>query len=99
MHRSRGTTDWPDVSASDELIAPELFIMLRRFSVMSCYAAPYFFTASLALGTTLWSRTGAADAATPEANQQILARGRDLRSSEGPLVLPVSGHRFGRSHD
>jgi IS6 family transposase len=23
----------------------------------------------------------------------------DLRSSEGPLVLPVSGHRFGRGHD
>jgi Bacterial Ig-like domain (group 2) len=29
--------------------------------------------------------------------QQVLARGRDLRSSEGPRVLPVSGHRFRRS--
>jgi hypothetical protein len=37
--------------------------------------------------------------AAPQADQQILARGRDLRSSEGPLVLAVSGHRFGRGHD
>ena len=34
-----------------------------------------------------------------KADRQILARGRDLHSSEGPLVLPVSGHRFGWGHD
>ena len=52
-----------------------------------------------AVGTTLRSGTGAADATAPEADQQILACGRDLRSSERPLVLLVSGHRFGRSHN
>src|SRR5713101_565806 len=41
----------------------------------------------LALGAALWSRTGEAAAAAPQVDQQILARGRDLRSSEGPLVL------------
>jgi hypothetical protein len=53
----------------------------------------------LALGAALWSRTGAAAAAPPQANQQIMARGRDVRSSKGPLVLPVSCHRFRRGHD
>ena len=33
-----------------------------------------------------------------KADQQILASGRDLRSRAGPLVLPVSGHRFRRCH-
>ena len=52
----------------------------------------------VALGTALFARTGTAAATAPQADQQILARGRDLCSSEGPLVLPVSGHRFCRSH-
>jgi len=51
-----------------------------------------------ALGTAVRPRTGATHPAASQADQQILARGRDLRSRAGPLVLPVSGHRFGRRH-
>jgi hypothetical protein len=46
----------------------------------------------------LLGRTGTAATVTSQADQQILASGRDLRSSAEPLVLPVSGDRFGRCH-
>ena|SRR5437667_4268679 len=32
-------------------------------------------------------------------DEQILAGGRDLRANQGPLVLPLSSHRFGGSDD
>jgi transposase-like protein len=52
--------------------------------------------------TTVWhcvQRYGPELEERLQADQQILARGRDLRSSKGPLVLPVSGRRFRRRHD
>jgi len=52
----------------------------------------------VALGAAVRSRTGVTHTAASQADPRILARGRDLRSRTGPLVLPLSGHRFSRCH-
>src|ERR1039457_1604095 len=52
----------------------------------------------LALGAVLWPGVGAATATASQADQQVLASGRNLRSREGAVVLLVSGHRFQGSH-
>src|ERR1039457_1678137 len=55
--------------------------------------------------TTVWRwvqyygpEFGAAIAKASQADKQVLASGRNLRSREGSLVLLVSGHRFQGCH-
>src|ERR1017187_2705544 len=52
----------------------------------------------LALGAVLRACVGAAIAKASQADKQVLASGRNLRSREGSLVLLVSGHRFQGCH-
>ena len=53
----------------------------------------------LAMGSTLCTGARGEDSTVSETDEQILAGGRDLRANQGPLVLPLSSHRFGGSDD
>ncbi|MGA7312778.1 MAG: DDE-type integrase/transposase/recombinase [Silvibacterium sp.] len=55
-------------------------------------------TTVLALGAGLRPGVGATTATASQANKQVLAGGRNLRSREGSLVLLVPGHRFQGCH-
>jgi hypothetical protein len=67
--------------------------MLRRFSLTSCYAGPYFFTASPVVGSALPSRIRKALAALRSVRRRIVEDGRDIYKGLRTMGVPVARGR------